>query len=129
MSAPYHLPQRHPNYLPRQGFPLAASPPCAERKTRSPHLRASIADRISQLVHEIEVFLMACTHEEMCSFWQAITHLRQYLHRNLHLTGARSEIPCFLDCRRKNRDFCRILEVLADLNYPKMHLSNSLGVM
>jgi hypothetical protein len=114
MSATYHLP--------RQNLQSLVSPPCPRSSKRSPALRPPIADRIVQLLREIETFLTTCTYEEISSFWQAVSHLRQHLHR----VTRRSEVPCFLDCRRKNRDFCRILEVLADLPYPKMHLSHSL---
>ncbi len=115
MSATHHLP--------RQNLQLITSPPCPNNSRRSPALRPHIADRIVQLLREIETFLITCTYEEINSFWQAVSHLRQHLHKIIR----RSEIPCFLDYRRKNRDFCRILEVLADLPYPQMHLSNSLA--
>ena len=115
MSATHHLP--------RQKLQSIASSPCPKSSKRSPALRPQIADRIVQLLLDIENFLATCTHEEINSFWQSISHLRQYLHRNIQ----RSEIPCFLDFRRKNRDFCRILEVLADLTYPQMHLSNAIS--
>ena len=114
MSAPHHLPQRHLNLLP--------SPPY---KTSSlyQNVRPSIADRFSQVLHDIEVFLLACTYEEMSNFWAAIASLRQAVQkRSPHL-----EVPRFLTDRKKHRDFCRILEVLADLTYPQLHLSNHLS--
>jgi hypothetical protein len=115
MSATHHLP--------RQNLQSMASLPCPKQSKRSPILRPHIADRILQLLCEIETFLITCTYEEISSFWQALSNLRQHLHR----VTRQLEVPYFLDFRRKNRDFCRILEVLADLPYPKMHLSNSLG--
>ncbi|MBD2178467.1 hypothetical protein H6F42_16230 [Pseudanabaena sp. FACHB-1998] len=112
MSAIHHLPQR-------------PSPLESSTSSRSPHLavRPSIADRLSQLLHEIEAFLLACTYEEMCNFWKAIANLRQ----SLKNSSCPSEVPQFLTDRRKHRDFCRILEVLADLPYPKLHLSSQLS--
>lgn len=112
MSAPHHLPQRHLRLIP--------SHPSERFQTA---IRPSIADRFSQLLHEIEAFLLACTYEEMCSFWNAIANLRQYLQKNSNS----SEMPQFLTGRRQQRDFCRILEVLADLPYPKLHLSKHLS--
>lgn len=111
MSAPHHLPQRHLDLI------SSSSP---QRLPFS--VRPSIADRFSQVLHEIEVFLLACTYEEMCSFWKAIDNLRQYLQPPSHP----SEMPQFLSTRKKQRDFCRILEVLADLPYPQLHLSHHL---
>ena len=111
MSAPHHLPQRHLN--------LISSHP---RQTSQFGVRPSIADRFSQLLSDIESFLLACTHEEMCSFWNAIAYLRQYLQKNTNS----SEVPHFLNGRKQQRDFCRILEVLADLTYPHLHLSSQL---
>ncbi|GBO52968.1 hypothetical protein APA_769 [Pseudanabaena sp. lw0831] len=111
MSAPHHLPQRHLN--------LMSHP----RQTSQFGVRPSIADRFSQLLSEIESFLLACTYEEMCSFWNAIANLRQYLQKDTNS----SEVPQFLNGRRKQRDFCRILEVLADLPYPQLHLSTHLA--
>ncbi len=108
MSAPHHLPQRHLNLI--SGHP---------RQTSQFGVRPSIADRFSQLLSEIESFLLACTHEEMCSFWNAIANLRQYLQKNPNS----SEVPHFLNGRKQQRDFCRILEVLADLPYPHLHLT------
>ena len=116
MSAPNHLPQRHLRLIP--------SHPSERSPLRSQFaIRPSIADRFSQLLHEIEAFLLACTYEEMCSFWNAIANLRQYLQKNSNS----SEMPQFLNGRRQQRDFCRILEVLADLPYPQMHLSKHLA--
>lgn len=111
MSAPHHLPQRHLNLIP--SYPS---------QTSQFGIRPSIADRFSQLLSEIESFLLACTHEEMCSFWNAIANLRQYLQKNTNS----SEVPQFLNGRKQQRDFCRILEVLADLPYPHLHLSTQL---
>ncbi|TYQ25006.1 hypothetical protein PseudUWO311_16905 [Pseudanabaena sp. UWO311] len=111
MSAPHHLPQRHLN--------LISSHP---HQTSQFGVRPSIAERFSQLLFEIESFLLACTHEEMCSFWNAIANLRQYLQKNTNS----SEVPHFLNGRKQQRDFCRILEVLADLPYPHLHLSTQL---
>jgi hypothetical protein len=108
MSAPHHLPQRHLN--------LISSHP---RQTSQFGVRPSIVDRFSQLLSEIESFLLACTHEEMCSFWNAIANLREYLQRNT----SSLEVPQFLNGRKQQRDFCRILEVLADLPYPHLRLS------
>jgi len=112
MSAPHPLPQRHLN--------LISSLPNSLRQTSQFGVRPSMADRFSQLLHEIEVFLWACTYEEMCSFWKAIANLRHYLQKNVNPL----EMPQFLNDRRKHRDFSRILEVLADLPYPKLHLSH-----
>ena len=83
-------------------------------------IRPSMVDRFSQMLHEIEVFLLACTYEEMCNFWNAIANLRQYFQK----ISYPSEMPQFLNIRRKKRDYCRILEVLADLPYPQLHLSH-----
>lgn len=112
MSASHHLPQRHLNLLP-------SSAP----QNLLFSVRPSISDRFSQLLHEIEVFLLACTYEEMCKFWNAIANLRHCLQSY----DDPSEVPQFLTGRRRQRDFCRILEVLADLPYPQMHLSNHLA--
>lgn len=112
MSAPHHLPQRHLNLI--SGH---------YSQTSQFGVRASIADRFSQLLSEIESFLMACTHEEMCSFWNAIANLRQYLQKD----NNSSEVPQFLNGRKQQRDFCRILEVLADLSYPQLHLSTQVA--
>jgi hypothetical protein len=112
MSAPHHLPQRHLNLISGQ-----------YSQTSQFGVRPSITDRFSQLLSEIESFLMACTHEEMCSFWNAITNLRQYLQKD----NNSSEVPQFLNDRKQQRDFCRILEVLADLSYPQLHLSTNLS--
>jgi hypothetical protein len=112
MSAPHHLPQRHLNLI--SGHPS---------QTSQFGVRPSIADRFSQLLSEIESFLLACTHEEMCSFWNAIANLRQCLQKNTNS----SEVPQFLNGRKQQRDFCRILEVLADLPYPHLHLSTNLA--
>ncbi len=112
MSASHRLPQRHLNLLPS---------PASQNSSFA--VRPSVADRFSQLIHEIEVFLLACTYEEMCKFWNAIANLRYYLQNSAET----SEVPQFLTGRRRQRDFCRILEVLADLPYPKMHLSSHLS--
>jgi len=130
MSAIHHLPQRHPPISPRSSSEASSRSPYLSGQTvsgqaisgRPISMRPSIADRLSQLLHEIETFLLACTHEEMCKFWQAIAKLRQYLQNPTY----QSEVPQFLTDRRKHRDFCRILEVLANLPYPKLHLSNNL---
>ncbi|MDX2256772.1 MAG: hypothetical protein NW214_14760 [Pseudanabaenaceae cyanobacterium bins.39] len=82
----------------------------------------SITERLYRLINDIESFLMMCNDEEFCNFWQAITHLRQYI----QIQTRRPTMPKFLNSRRKNRSFIRILAVLADLNYPQMHLSSSL---
>ncbi|WP_055076236.1 hypothetical protein [Pseudanabaena sp. 'Roaring Creek'] len=112
MSAPHHLPQRHLNLIP--------SPLAMPLYSQQLGVRPSIADRFSYLLHEIESFLLACTHEEMCRFWNAIANLRHYWQKNVHS----SEMPQFLSGRRRHRDFCRILEVLADLTYPKLRPSH-----
>jgi len=116
MSAP----QRHLNLL-------SKTPKTHQRKTVGFTNQISqidsytrISDRLSALVSEIEAFLRVCTYEEMCNFWDAITNLRHRLHKSPYS----SEVPQFLSGRRQNRDFCRILEVLADLPYPQMHLSD-----
>ncbi len=108
MSATHHLPQRHLNLISGQ-----------YSQTSQFGVRPSMVDRFSQLLSEIESFLLACTYEEMCSFWNAIANLRQYLQKDTNS----SEVPQFLNGRKKQRDFCRILEVLADLPYPQLHLS------
>ena len=113
MSAPHHLPQRHLNLL-------TSSP----RPKSQFWVRPSISDRLLQLLGEIEAFLLACTYEEMCNFWNAIANLRQHLQNKANP----AEVPQFLAGRRKQRDFCRILEVLADLPYPKLHLSCHLTI-
>ena len=114
MSATNYLPQRHLNLV-------SNSPPYATSKA---HPSPRLSDRLAHLLHEIESFLLACTYEEMCSFWKAIANMRQYF-QDLQTYSLYVEIPYFLSDRRKNRDFCRILEVLADLNYPKLHLSQN----
>ncbi len=114
MSATNYLPQHHLNLI-------ANSPPHATSKAAS---NPNLSDRLTYLLREIESFLLACTYEEMCSFWKSIANMRQYFH-GLQTYSLCVEIPYFLSDRRKNRDFCRILEVLADLNYPKLHLSQS----
>lgn len=112
MSASPYLPQRHLNLIPNP----------APQETQF-SVRPSITERFSQLLREIESFLLACSHEEMRKFWHAISELRH----GLQNCAVSSEVPQFLTGRRKQRDFCRILEVLADLPYPKMHLSNHLA--
>jgi len=112
MSASHRLPQRHLNLLPS---------PAPQNSSFA--VRPSVADRFSQLLHEIEVFLLACTYEEMCKFWNAIANLRHYLQDS----SKPYAVPQFLTARRRQRDFSRILEVLADLPYPKMHLSSHLA--
>jgi hypothetical protein len=119
MSASQHLPQRHLNLIPRSS---TNSP----RQASQFGVRPSIADRFSQLLYEIEAFLFTCTHEEMCSFWNAIANLRQYLGKDLQGAANYSEVPQFLNNRRKKRDFYRILEVLADLPHPNLHRSQHL---
>ncbi|NUN63693.1 hypothetical protein HCU40_02780 [Pseudanabaena biceps] len=123
MSAPHHLPQRHLNLSGRphrrsrnrsHGFAVQ-NPPSATQ--------ASVTDRLSLLIDEIEAFLQVCTYEEMCNFWDALHTLRQCLQKEAYS----SEVPQFLTGRQQNRDFCRILEVLADLPYPKLHLSEKLS--
>jgi hypothetical protein len=59
----------------------------------------------------------------MCNFWEAIANLRQALQKH----SQQLEVPRFLTDRKKHRNFCRILEVLADLSYPQLHLSNRLS--
>ena len=112
MSAPLYLSQRHLNLIPNSSV-----------QTEKFGTRISIADRFSQLLHDIEAFLLACTYEEMCSFWNAIANLRHYL----QASSNPSEMPQFLSGRRKKRNFNRILEVLADLTYPKMRPSQHLA--
>lgn len=119
MSAPQHFSQRHLNLIP-------SSSTNSPSQTSQFGVRPSMADRLSQLLYEIEAFLFTCTHEEMCSFWDAIANLRQYLEKNSQKITNLSEVPQFLNSRRKQRDFCRILEVLADLSYPKLHRSHHL---
>ncbi len=116
MSAHHRLPQRHLNLLPNSLSSKAS-------KNLPLFIRPHIADRLGQLLDEIESFLLTCTHEETCSFWSAIANLRQCLQK----CPSQSEVPQFLTGRRTQRDFCRILEVLADLTYPKLHLSSHLS--
>lgn len=123
MSAPHHLPQRHLNLLgksPRRS--LNGSHGFAVQNPQSVR-QASVSDRLSLLIGEIEAFLQVCTYEEMCSFWDAMSRLRQCLHHEAHF----SDVPQFLTSRQQHRDFCRILEVLADLPYPKLHLSEKIS--
>lgn len=115
MSAPSH---HHLN--------VTSSSTDLPRQTSEFDIRPSMVDRFSQLLHEIEAFLFACTHEEMCRFWNAIANLRQYLLKDLQKVANPSGVPQFLNNRRKQRNFCRILEVLADLPYPKLHRSHHL---
>ena len=77
------------------------------------------------LLNEIELFLGTCTYDEICKFWNAIDNLRQYF-QNFQKRTQQAEVPNFLNHRRQKRDFYRILEVVTDLSYPKMHLSNYL---
>ncbi len=119
MSAPQHLPQRHLNLIP-------SSSTNSRSQTLQFGIRPSIADRFSRLLYEIEAFLLACTHEEMYSFWNAIANLRYYLLKDSQKAANSSEMPQFLNSRRKKRDFCRILEVLADLPHPNLHRSHHL---
>lgn len=131
MSAIHHLPQRLPPISPRSSSEVSSRSPYLSGQTvsgqaisgRPISMRPSIADRLSQLLHEIETFLLACNHEEMCKFWKAIAKLRHSFQNSAY----QSEVPQFLTERRKHRDFCRILEVLADLPYPKLHLSSNLS--
>ncbi|OIP77127.1 MAG: hypothetical protein AUK48_04535 [Oscillatoriales cyanobacterium CG2_30_44_21] len=111
-------PQRHLSLLNKIPQPN----PCQKvgASTSRGSSRKSIGDRLLALVNEIEAFLKVCTYEEMCNFWAAVTDLRHRLHKSPYV----SEVPQFLNGRRQTRDFCRILEVLADLPYPQMHLSN-----
>ena len=109
MSTPHHLLQRHLNLL-----------PSSTHKTSQFFVRPHIADRLYQLLDEIEAFLWTCSYEEICNFWNAISNLRQCIQKRHN----QPQVPQFLTCRRKQRDFCRILEVLADLPYPKLHLSH-----
>lgn len=112
MSAPQYLPQRHLNLLTDSSL-----------KASQEFVRPCIADRFLILLDDIEAFLFDCTYEEMCNFWNAITNLRVNLKKRLD----QSAVPHFLTGRRKNRDFARILEVLADLSYPKLHLSSKIA--
>lgn len=117
MSAPHYFPERHLNVL--TNF--------ATQKDQA-HLRPRIADRLWHLLDEIESFLLTCTYDEICRFWNAIDNLRQYFQEDdLQQQTQQAEVPNFLNHRRQKRDFCRILEVLADLPYPKLHLSNHSG--
>jgi hypothetical protein len=116
MSAPKNLPKRHLNII-------SSSLPSSPSQTSQFEVRPSITDRFSHLLSEIESFLLVCTYEEMCSFWNAIANIRQCLQK----TTNPSEVPQFLSGRRKQRDFSRLLEVLADLPYPKLHLSTQLA--
>ena len=113
MSAHRHLPHRHLNLIP-------SSLPQKAPQNLAAVVRPHIAERLCQLLDEIESFLLACTYEEVCIFWNAIANLRQYLQK-------RPDVPQFLTGRRTQRDLCRILEVLADLPYPKLHLSSHLS--
>ncbi|MCA6586057.1 MAG: hypothetical protein ACK5EU_02055 [Pseudanabaena sp.] len=112
MSAYHRLSQIH----------LSLSP-SSSPKYSSFEVHPSLPDQFSQLIHEIEEFLLACSYEEMCKFWNSIANLRHYLHNssNPH------DVPQFLTVRRRQRDFCRILEVLAYLPYSQMHLSSHLS--
>jgi hypothetical protein len=109
MSAPHH-------FLLRQ-LDLGAKP--APKKSPI-DIRPSIGDRFASLLQEIESFLLVCSYEELCSFWEAIADLREYPPK----VTTRLEVPQFLNTRKKQRNFCRILEVLADLPYPKLSLSH-----
>ena len=124
MSAPYYFPERHP---PQRHFPqrhLNVLPNFATPKHQASP-RPNITDRLWHLLDEIELFLWTCTHDEICKFWNAIDNLRQYF-QNFQKRTQQAEVPNFLNYRRQKRDFYRILEVLANLSYPKMHLSNHL---
>ena len=112
MSAYHRLSQIH----------LSLSP-SSSPKYSSFEVHPSLPDQFSQLIHEIEEFLLACTYDEMCKFWNSIANLRHYLHNSSNSY----EVPQFLTARRRQRDFCRILEVLAYLPYPQMHLSSHLS--
>ena len=91
-----------------------------------PHKQEALnmtSDRLWRLLNEIESFLLTCTYDERCRFWNSINNLRQ----NFQKRTRQAEVPNFLNHRRRKRNFCRILEVLADLSYPKLHLSNHSG--
>jgi hypothetical protein len=122
MSAPHYLPERHhlKRHLPKRHLNLLTNFTSQKHQDCRP---ASIADRFCYLLDEIESFLLTCTYDEICKFWNAIDNLRQYF-QNFQKRTQQSEVPNFLNHRRQKRDFCRILEVLADLSYPKLHLSN-----
>lgn len=118
MSTTNHLPQRHLNLLPRLPSPSPSSFAFSVRP----------ADRFSPLLNEIEGFLLTCTYEEIYKFWQEIGNLRQRIQNSANYSTANySDVPQFLTGRRKQRDLCRILEVLADLPYPKLHVSSHLA--
>jgi hypothetical protein len=112
MRVANRLPSQHIDLL------LLNSPSATSRGFLRPH----IAARFDQVLDEVEEFLLTCNHEEVCTFWNSLNQLRQCLRHPPY----QSEVPQFLAFRRKQRDFDRILEVLADLPYPKMHLSNDL---
>ena len=114
MSAPYYFPEPHLNVF--TNF-------AAQKHQASP--RSNVTDRLWHLLNEIELFLGTCTYDEICKFWNAIDNLRQYF-QNFQKRTQQAEVPNFLNHRRQKRDFYRILEVVTDLSYPKMHLSNDL---
>jgi len=120
MSAPPYFPERH---LPKRHLNLLTN---LATPKHQPCPRLSIADRLSCLLDEIESFLLTCTYDEICRFWNAIDNLRQYFQKFQKQQTNQAEVPKFLNHRRQKRDFSRILEVLADLSYPKLHLSNHL---
>jgi len=127
MSAPHYFPERqHPKrHLPERHLNLLTN--FATQKDQA-HARPRIADRLWHLLDEIESFLLTCTYDEICKFWNAIDNLRQYFQKDsFQKQPQQSDVPKFLNHRRQKRDFCRILEVLADLSYPKLHLSNHSG--
>jgi hypothetical protein len=108
MSATHQFPPRHLNLLTNSSCKQPNFSSCP-----------SITDRVLSLLEAIEKFLLTCTSLEMCRFWKAVHNLRQSLSK-------KPDIPQFLNNRRKKRSFIRILEVLANLPYPKMHLSEHL---
>ena len=116
MSAHNYLPQRRLNLLPNS---------LPQKPSKNFLVRPHIADRLCHLLDEIELFLLVATHDEISSFWSAIANLRQCLQSQC--PQKQSNVPQFLTGRRTQRDLCRILEVLADLPYPKLHLSSHLS--
>lgn len=118
-----NAPQRHLNLLNKIPKPYQRQIVGSTFQISQIASRKSIGDRLSALVIEIEAFLQVCSYEEMCNFWEAVSKLRQRLPKSPYS----SEVPQFLTGRRQNRDFCRILEVLADLPYPKLHSSGQVN--